>query len=81
MGSLADRLQIPISRRLDRDRNRLERVSAALSALSPQATLARGFSITRDAEGKVITSATHVKRGDRILTQLAEGEIESKAEG
>ena len=80
MGSLADRLQIPISRRLDRDRNRLERVSAALSALSPQATLARGFSITRDAEGKVITSATHVKRGDRILTQLAEGEIESKVE-
>jgi exodeoxyribonuclease VII large subunit len=80
MGSLADRLQIPVSRRLDRDRNRLERVSAALSALSPQATLARGFSITRDAERKVITSATHVKRGDRILTQLAEGEIESKVE-
>ena len=81
MSSLADRLQIPVSRRLDRDRNRLERVSAALSALSPQATLARGFSITRDAEGKVITSATQVKRGDQILTQLAEGAIESKAEG
>ena len=80
VGLLAGRLQIPVSRRLDRDRNRLERVSAALSALSPQATLARGFSITRTAEGKVITSATQVKPGDRILTQLAEGEIESKAE-
>jgi exodeoxyribonuclease VII large subunit len=77
MGSLAARLQIPVSRRMDRDRNRLERVNAALSALSPQATLARGFSITRNAEGKVITSATQVKPGDRIRTQLAEGEIES----
>jgi exodeoxyribonuclease VII large subunit len=77
---LADRLKAPIARCLDRDRNRLGRVSAALSALNPQATLARGFSITRNPEGRVITSASQVKRGETIRTQLAEGEIDSVIE-
>lgn len=77
VGFLAGRLQIPVSRRLDRDSNRLERVNAALSALSPQATLARGFSITRDAEGRVITSAGQVKQGESICTQLAKGELDA----
>ncbi len=78
LSSMKDQLDAQTSRRLERDRGRLERVSAALAALSPEATLARGFSITRTAEGKVITSASQVKSGDLILTQLAEGAIESE---
>jgi len=53
-------------------------ITATLAALSPQATLHRGFSITRTADGKVVTSASQVKPGDRILTQLANGEIGSE---
>ncbi len=81
LSSVKDQLDGQTSRRLERDRGRLERVSAALAALSPEATLARGFSITRTAEGKVITLPSQVKPGDLIFTQLAEGEIESKVEG
>jgi exodeoxyribonuclease VII large subunit len=79
--ALADQLDSQIMRRLERDAARIERVRTALSAFSPQATLARGFSITRDRKGRVITSSAEVKHGDHILTQLAEGEIESVMEG
>jgi exodeoxyribonuclease VII large subunit len=81
VAALKDRLDSQILRRMERDTGRLERVRTALSAISPQATLARGFSITRTAEGKVVIQASQVKPGDRIMTQLAEGEIESKSEG
>ena len=81
MDSLADRLQVPITRRMERDLGRLERVSAALSALNPQATLARGFSITRNSKGKVITSASSLKTGELLRTTLADGEIESEVSG
>jgi exodeoxyribonuclease VII large subunit len=81
MLSLLSRLHSMAERGLERDRGRIGRVSATLSALNPEATLARGFSITRTAGGKVITSASQVKKGDRILTQLADGEIDSRSEG
>lgn len=76
--SLANQLGAQAIRRLERDRGRLERTQAALSALDPKATLARGFSITRDIKGRVVTSASQVNSGELILTQLAEGELESE---
>ena len=68
-------------RRLERDQGRLERTQAALSALDPKATLARGFSITRDLKGRVIASASQVKPGELIRTQLAEGEVKAEVMG
>jgi exodeoxyribonuclease VII large subunit len=78
---LGDQLGSQLAHRMERNRGRVERIRTALSALSPQATLARGFSITRDRKGRVITAAAQVKPGDLILTQLAEGEIGSVMEG
>jgi exodeoxyribonuclease VII large subunit len=78
ISALGDQFGSQIVRHMERHVARLERVHTALSALSPQATLARGFSITRDAKGGVITSATQVKPGELILTQLAEGSFEGE---
>jgi len=78
MTSLTNQLGVQALRRLERDQGRLERTQAALSALDPKATLARGFSITRTAEGKVVTSASQVKPGELIRTQLAKGEVEAE---
>jgi len=64
--------------RLERDKGRWSRIEATLSALSPEATLKRGFSITRDAQGKVLTTFRQAKAGDLLFTQLAEGEIQSE---
>lgn len=59
-------------------RNRLQQASATLSALSPLATLARGFSVTsRTDNGQLIRSADAVAPGDEITTQLSQGTITS----
>ena len=78
ISSLGDQLQRHILHRLEREQGRLARTRAALSALSPEATLARGFSITRNGDGKVITSSLEVTVGEKLRTQLAQGEIISE---
>jgi len=53
-----------------------------LRLLSPEQVLARGYSITTDAEtGKVLRDAAKVKPGQRLKTRLQKGEIVSKTEG
>ena len=78
LSALSDHLGTSARHRIQLDQGRLSRIQAALSALNPKATLARGFSITRTAEGKVVTSPDQVKAGDRLRTELAEGEILSE---
>jgi exodeoxyribonuclease VII large subunit len=43
--------------------------------------MARGWSITRDADGKVVRSRTDVSPGEKITTLLADGSITSTVEG
>jgi exodeoxyribonuclease VII large subunit len=51
-----------------------------LESVNPLAVLARGFSLTRLADGRVVRDARQVKLGDRIRTWLAAGEIVSRVE-
>ncbi len=77
MATVETQLGLQTRHRLEREIGRYARIQSALAALSPEATLARGFSITRNASGKVITGADQVSIGEKIRTQLAEGEIVS----
>ena len=45
-----------------------------LNALSPEATLRRGYSITR-VDGKAVTDASQISSGTEIETTLANGTI------
>ncbi len=56
---------------------RLERVAAMLRILSPDATLRRGYTITTDADGRVIRSAKQALALEKITTRFADGSIES----
>jgi exodeoxyribonuclease VII large subunit len=56
---------------------RVEGVEAQVRALDPARTLARGWSITRDAQGRVVRSPAAVAPGDRLVTTVAEGELHS----
>lgn len=51
-----------------------------LNALSPLATLERGYSISRKADGAVLTSAKQVSVGDRVEIQLADGHLACRVE-
>ncbi len=58
----------------------LGRSSAALSALSPYATLERGYSIVRGPNGDVLRDAAGVDKGDAIAVRLQHGEIGARVE-
>ncbi|WP_457676496.1 exodeoxyribonuclease VII large subunit [Thiolapillus sp.] len=71
-----EQLQTIMEHRLSRDRLQLEGLARELHAVSPLQTLARGYSITMEAEtGKVITRADEVAPGTRIRSRLEEGEL------
>lgn len=55
--------------------------AAALHSLSPLGVLGRGFSVTKDNEGKALKSVENVKCGDEIITVLPDGEVYSSVIG
>ncbi len=62
-------------------RHRLDLGTQRLELLSPKATLGRGYSITMEADtGRVLRSAASVKKGKRLLTKLADGDVGSVVE-
>ncbi|MEY3659452.1 MAG: exodeoxyribonuclease VII large subunit [Pseudohongiellaceae bacterium] len=62
---------------LSLQRQRLATQSQALQAISPLATLARGYSLTTDASGHVLTSVDGIRPGATIETRLATGSLRS----
>ena len=55
--------------------NRLAQVEALLRERSPLTILNRGYSITRDAQGRIVRDAAQVSVGDDISIRLARGEL------
>jgi exodeoxyribonuclease VII large subunit len=45
--------------------------------LGPHSVLDRGFSLTQDKDGNLITSSKDINAGDTIITRLKDGELES----
>ncbi len=64
---------------LERRRAALDRTGARLQALSPRATLARGYAIVR-AGGDALREPTRVAPGDRVDIQLAAGGLAARVE-
>ena len=56
-------------------RQKLQMLIARLEALSPLATLARGYAVCRNAAGKTLLSAAETKPGERLDVLLAEGSL------
>jgi len=56
----------------------LENNMSQLNAVSPLATLARGYAIVRDPHGKVSTDPATLQAGDKIDVRLAKGEFKAQ---
>ncbi|OXX46849.1 exodeoxyribonuclease VII large subunit [Vibrio sp. V17_P4S1T151] len=69
------RLLDVMEKKLLRTAHRLTLAAEKLDAVSPLATLKRGYSITRDSSGKVIHRARDLKTGDQLITRVADGEV------
>lgn len=76
---IADSIPVSALRAIERQRQLLDSRAELLEALSPHATLARGYSITR-VNGRAVTDASQVKPGEVLETTLANGTMRSVAE-
>ncbi len=75
------RLNEALAHRLERLKNRVESLADRLRLLSPDHVLARGYSITMDAQtGAILRTADEVDSGQKIKTRLKRGEIHSLVE-
>ena len=78
---LTGRLDRSIRRVVDRQRGRLAVAGAALSAVSPLATLARGFAIVRDSDGRLIRAVAEAQPGAAITIQVSDGTFGAQVTG
>lgn len=70
-----------VERVLEREGTELSALLATLSALSPQATLERGYSLLRTPSGTLVRSAADVKKGDLLEGVLAHGRLVAQVVG
>ena len=64
---------------LEREQHRLQLWEQRVDSLSPDKSLARGYSITLK-EGHAVTDAATLSSGDRLVTRMAKGEVRSIVE-
>jgi exodeoxyribonuclease VII large subunit len=60
--------------------NRFAHIETLLKALSPEAILARGFSITSIKGGAIVRSVEQVPSGTLLATRLRDGSVDSTAD-
>ena len=79
--ALQARLDRAVSEQLSRAAHRLALAQRALDAVSPLATLTRGFAIVTRADGTLLTDAAAVGDGDDIEARLARGILVARVTG
>ena len=75
---LADQRLLPILKdSLAQGERRVVAARAKMALLDPSNPLKRGYSLTLDADGRIVRSAAAVRPGDTLTTRLGEGQIVS----
>lgn len=72
---IEQRLAAAKNKYLLQKRSTLAQLSNALEHLNPYNTLARGFAIVRNAQGKVVSQASTLHSGNQIAVELATGHV------
>ena len=76
VAELVERARRTVGHRLDRAYDDVGHHLARVRALSPLATLQRGYSVLQDAEGHVVTSIEQTKPGAKLQASVADGRID-----
>ncbi|HPA16618.1 MAG TPA: exodeoxyribonuclease VII large subunit [Verrucomicrobiae bacterium] len=61
--------------------SRLCGLAGRLELLDPVRTIARGFAVLQDAEGRIVRSVRGVRPGDAVVARLADGILRGRVEG
>lgn len=80
IAELRQRMTVAMSRRIERDCLRLTEQARTLHAVSPLATLERGYAIVFDERDAVVRRSADVAVGDRLRIMLGKGELKVRRE-
>jgi exodeoxyribonuclease VII large subunit len=75
LAAIGHRPQSAMARRLSNDALRLRGLVRSLAAVSPIATLARGYAIVRDDDGRVVRSASDTQVDAQLEVRLSDGAL------
>jgi exodeoxyribonuclease VII large subunit len=79
--ALKDRSHRSFAARLKLAKEELKQIKARVRALSPQATLDRGYSVVQLSNGEILTDPKRLKAGEQLRMRLAKGEATATANG
>jgi exodeoxyribonuclease VII large subunit len=77
----AGRLDRAAVTRVERGRAALSGLGGRLDALSPLATMRRGYAVARGADGRVLAAVEDFPRGSRFRLRVADGTIDAESLG
>ena len=78
---LGERGRLAVAAGLDRAADDVGHIRARLIALSPAATLRRGYAIVQQAGSAVVISAAQVAGGEQLTIRFADDQLEVTAAG
>jgi len=81
IAGLRDRSNRSFGASLKLAKEELKQIRARVRALSPQATLDRGYSVVQLADGQIVTDPKKLKQGELLRLRLAMGETQATASG
>ena len=79
--ALTSRGRDVVTRSVHEGERRVAQLQASLRALSPGATLARGYAIAHTAGGVIVRDATQAPAGTDVIVTVAEGSFAARSEG
>ncbi len=80
ISTLVDRSRGALSTRLHRGADEVRHLAAQVRALSPAATLDRGYAVVQLQDGRVLVDPDDVESGDLLRLRLARGELAARAD-
>lgn len=78
LNQVEQRLNYIIEKKILKENQRFQALCTQLEGLSPLKILTRGYSITQNEQGKILTHAKSVQIGDKLVTQFATGKVVSE---
>ena len=81
LNAIAARPRTLVGQSLHRQALQLAGLARSLHAISPLATVARGYSILQAADGRVIRSINEVDSGDRLDARVGDGQLSLQVTG
>lgn len=75
---LQQRLNYAMDKKFQQKQQQFQQLCIQLESLSPLKVLSRGYSVTTNEKGQVVSSTQQIHYGEKIISRLSDGEIISQ---